>query len=89
MTLAVHQEDVLDGLLQPPVHHWDVALIKQLFFVIFFWHKNILHNHYAKKNQSMSMSWMFGTPSPPPPDLIMVRQPCFVVHVAKKMEQSV
>ena len=66
MTLAVHLEDVLDGLVQAPVHHWDVALKKQLFFMIF-----LAQKYFAKplheKNQSMSMSWMFGTPPLLPP----------------------
>ncbi len=69
MTLAVHQEDVLDGLLQPPVHHWDVALKKQLFFVIFFGTKIFCTTTTQKKSEYVNELDVWDTlPSSPRPD---------------------
>ena len=70
MTLAVHLEDVLDGLLQPPVHHWDVALKKQLFFVIFLAQKYFAQLTTRKKSEYVNELDVWDTlPASPRPDL--------------------
>ena len=70
MTLAVHLEDVLDGLLQPPVHHWDVALKKQLFFRDFFGTKIFCTTTMRKKSEYVNELDVWDTlPASPRPDL--------------------